>query len=115
MRTLDKDGYALPPVYQETVPTTENKTGLWRFLTPIRREKISPCRKSCPLENNIPRWINEVKEGNWGKAWSVMKNTIPFRLLQAMFVIGFAKMNAAGVLDEAVHIGEMEKNRSLAS
>ncbi len=114
MRFPDKDRLALPPVFQETIPTTENKTGLWRFLTPVRKEKISSCRKSCPLENNIPGWMNKVREGDWEGAWSVMKEYNPFPAITGYTCYRFCEDKCSrGFWDEAVAIGEVEKSIGL--
>ncbi|MGI6327627.1 MAG: hypothetical protein ACOX1I_01485 [Dethiobacteria bacterium] len=47
MQYCSKNGESYP-VFVETVPTPVNKTGSWRFLSPVRKEKISPCRVSLP-------------------------------------------------------------------
>lgn len=37
--------------------------------------KIKPCSKGCPLENNIPEFIQELKEGRIEKAYQILSKT----------------------------------------
>ena len=37
--------------------------------------KTKPCSKGCPLENNIPEFIKEVKEGNIKEAYQILSKT----------------------------------------
>ena len=37
--------------------------------------KTRPCTKGCPLENNIPEFIQEVKQGNIEKAYQILSKT----------------------------------------
>lgn len=37
--------------------------------------KAKPCTKGCPLENNIPEFIQELKEGNIEKAYQILSKT----------------------------------------
>jgi formate dehydrogenase (NADP+) beta subunit len=107
-----KRGYS--PVSVETVPTPVNKTGLWRFLTPVRKEKVSPCRAACPLENGIPHWMKKVKEGNWQDAWQIMSQYNPFPAITGSACYRFCMEKCSrGSLDEAIDIGGIEKEIGL--
>lgn len=35
--------------------------------------KVPQCRKGCPIGNEIPDWINELKKGNMGNAISIIR------------------------------------------
>lgn len=37
--------------------------------------KTKPCTKGCPLENNIPEFIQQVKEGNIKEAYQILSKT----------------------------------------
>ncbi|MDO9535126.1 MAG: FAD-dependent oxidoreductase [Bacillota bacterium] len=103
-----------PPISVETVSTRVNKTGLWRFLTPVRKEKISPCRSHCPLESGIPRWMNKVKEGNWEEAWQIMREYNPFPAIIGYVCYQFCVEKCSRALyDEPIAIGEVEKEIGL--
>ncbi|RJX27068.1 MAG: FAD-dependent oxidoreductase [Dethiobacter sp.] len=110
MPSSGKNKYSQPPAYLETVPTLVNKTGLWRFLTPVRREKVSPCRMLCPLENGIPRWMNKAREGDWEGAWHIMKEYNPFPAITGYTCYRFCQEKCSrSSLDDAVAISEVEK------
>jgi|LSQX01.2.fsa_nt_gb NADPH-dependent glutamate synthase beta subunit-like oxidoreductase len=102
------------PVFVETVPTPVNKTGSWRFLTPVRKEKISPCRVLCPLENEIPRWMKEVKVGKWQEAWKIVRRYNPFPAITGYTCYGYCMEECSrALLDEAVAIRQVEKEIGL--
>ena len=114
MWNANEKKYFSEPISVETVSTRVNKTGLWRFLTPIRKEKVSPCRSLCPLENGIPRWMNEVKEGNWEEAWNIMREYNPFPAIIGYTCYQFCLEKCSRALyDEAIAIGEVEKKIGL--
>lgn len=54
-----------------------NKTGSWRYLRPVYREKLAPCRKGCPLGTDIPRVISLIKEEKFKEAWELIVETNP--------------------------------------
>lgn len=65
-------------VSREAMPSLANKTGDWRLLTPLRREGLSPCRERCPLEGEIPLWLEAVKGERWADAWEITRRVNPF-------------------------------------
>jgi NADPH-dependent glutamate synthase beta subunit-like oxidoreductase/ferredoxin len=113
MQNCSKNGQG-SPVFVETVPTSVNKTGSWRFLTPVRKEKKSPCRVLCPLENEIPRWMKEVKAGNWQNAWKIVRRYNPFPAITGYTCYGYCMEKCSrALLDEAIAIGQVEKEIGL--
>ena len=54
-----------------------NKTGSWRYLRPIYREKLAPCRKGCPLGTDIPRVISLINQKEFEQAWELVVETNP--------------------------------------
>ena len=109
MQLLGKSPFPLSPVI-ETVPTLVNKTGSWRFLTPVRKEKISPCRALCPLESAVPLWMEKIKKGNWEQAWQVMEKFNPFPALTGYACYQFCCSGCSrGEWDEPVAIRQIEK------
>ena len=56
------------------VSTETQKTGLWGSLKPMYEEGVGPCREACPLANDIPLFISQLKNGELEKA----KETILF-------------------------------------
>lgn len=105
----EKNIFPLSPAI-ETIPTLVNKTGLWRFLTPVRKEKLSPCRALCPLESGIPLWMEKVKNGDWGQAWQIMEQYNPFPALTGYACYQFCRSKCSrGEWDEPVAIRDVEK------
>lgn len=91
-------------------PTLVNKTGLWKFLAPVRKEKISPCRAACPLENGIPPWMEKVKAGDFAGAWRIMEKYNPFPAITGYVCYRFCQEECnRGLFDEAIAIGDVEK------
>ena len=35
--------------------------------------KVPQCQKGCPISNDIPEWIHELKKGNLGNAISIIR------------------------------------------
>lgn len=64
--------------YIGDLPHTFNKTGNWRFIHPLREEKTAPCQFNCPLKNDIPHWLNKIREGDWAGAWEELGQYNPF-------------------------------------
>jgi len=55
-----------------------NRTGSWRFLTPILQDKISPCRDACPAGIDISGFISEVGCKDYERAWQIIVEENPF-------------------------------------
>lgn len=110
MQFASKSGWPRPGVLPETVPTPINKTGSWRFLTPVFRENNAPCRLACPLESGIARWLNKVRQGDLQGAWQVMQAYNPFPAITGQVCYRFCEEKChRSVWDEAVAIREVEK------
>ncbi len=93
-----------------TEPTLVNQTGLWRFLTPVREEKLAPCRQNCPLGSGVSRWIEKVREKDWAGAWEIMEQYNPFPALTGYACYRYCQDECnRRYYDEAIDIGEIEK------
>ena len=74
--------------------------------------KVPQCQKGCPISNDIPDWIHELKKGNLGNAISIIraKSNLPAVCGR---VCGHEKQcEGACVLGkkgEAIHIGKLER------
>ena len=61
------------PVMPTTLDTMAwNKTGAWRFLTPVARNKIPPCRQGCPAGTPVPDFINALKQNGENGALEII-------------------------------------------
>lgn len=93
-----------------TEPSSANKTGEWRFLTPERHSRLSPCRQGCLLDGEAPRWLEAVKKEKWQEAWEIMKAYNPFPALTGYVCFHPCTENCnRGQLDQEVDIRAVEK------
>jgi NADPH-dependent glutamate synthase beta subunit-like oxidoreductase/Pyruvate/2-oxoacid:ferredoxin oxidoreductase delta subunit len=91
-------------------PSLANKTGEWRFMTPERGSKISPCRQSCLLEGEIPVWLDAVKNEDWANAWQIMSRYNPFPALTGHVCFHPCTDSCnRGQLDQEIDIPGVEK------
>ena len=58
--------------------TRNNKTGDWRFVRPVYRDKTAPCRVACPAGEDIPRIEMLAARGQFQEAWDVIMQENPF-------------------------------------
>lgn len=97
-----------------SIPTLINKTGDWRFLTPVRREKTAPCSAACPLHNGIAQWLEKVRGGDMAGAWQILSRYNPFPVLTGYVCYHFCEDHCSrGQYDEAIAVGELEKQIGL--
>ncbi|MDA8235314.1 MAG: NAD(P)-binding protein [Clostridia bacterium] len=54
-------------------------TGTWRSAMPIYQKRKSPCQDICPVNGEIPTWLQNLKSENLEEAWLeiVAKNPFP--------------------------------------
>ncbi len=110
MHISSENRFSVPVLTFDTVPTLVNKTGQWRFLTPVRQEKISPCRAACPLNIGIPYWVNKLKEEDWEGAWGIMRQYNPFPAVTGHVCYRYCQEECnRGFLDEEVSVAQLEK------
>jgi len=58
--------------------TRNNKTGDWRFVRPVYRDKTAPCSVACPAGEDIPRIEMLAARGHFQEAWDVIMQENPF-------------------------------------
>ena len=68
----------LIPTTWTTLWSDENNTGTWRTATPVYENRRSPCHMACPVNGEIPNWIEELRKGEFHKAWSALMENNPF-------------------------------------
>lgn len=71
-----KERLPLISISRETSLT--NKTGSWRTQKPEYQRGISPCQNSCLSGQDIPCWMNLVKNGNLEMAYREILKSNPF-------------------------------------
>ncbi|MBF0120252.1 MAG: FAD-dependent oxidoreductase [Desulfobacterales bacterium] len=65
-------------ISRSNISTEINKTGSWRFLTPIYQLKSSPCTEKCPLSQDISRIEMLVSKGKFKEAIDLILLENPF-------------------------------------
>ena len=73
--------------------------------------KIKPCKSGCPLQNNIPDFINLVKEEKYEEAFNVLKDTTIFESICGRICPQKSQCEGScirGLKGDTVHIGELE-------
>ena len=91
-------------------PGTAAKTGDWRFLTPRRVYRPSPCRLACPLDSEIPAWLEAVKRERFDEAWRILRRSNPFPAITGSVCFHPCMESCnRGELDEGIAIREVER------
>jgi len=54
-----------------------NRTGSWRYVRPVYRDKIPPCNEGCPAGENIERYMVYAAQGRFREAWETIKQENP--------------------------------------
>ena len=73
--------------------------------------KTKPCQSGCPLQNNIPGFINCIKEENYEKAFKMLSTTTIFEPICGRICPHELQCQGCcvrGIKGESVHIGELE-------
>jgi NADPH-dependent glutamate synthase beta subunit-like oxidoreductase/NAD-dependent dihydropyrimidine dehydrogenase PreA subunit len=102
-----------PAVYKYSrgaQPGTAARTGDWRFLTPNRVYRPSPCRLDCPLGSEIPAWLEAVKRERFDEAWRILRRSNPFPAITGSVCFHPCTGNCnRGQLDESIAIRDVER------
>ena len=54
-----------------------NRTGSWRYMRPVYRDKIPPCNEGCPAGENIERYMVYAAQGRFREAWETIRQENP--------------------------------------
>lgn len=55
-----------------------NRTGSWRYMRPVYRDKIPPCNEGCPAGEDIERYMVYASQGRFREAWETIREENPF-------------------------------------
>ena len=88
----------------------ENKTGSWRFATPVFIERASPCNQQCPAGEDIAGYMCLASQGRFEDAWRLIMKENPFPAVMGRVCYHSCetKCNRAEH-DEAVSINMVER------
>lgn len=65
--TLDL-AHGVPPVSVSQTSTRVNKTGSWKYIRPLYRDRVAPCNQGCPVGIDIEGYMNLLREGRVDEA-----------------------------------------------
>lgn len=68
----------MPPMPASIASTLYNKTGSWRYMRPVYRERTPPCNDACPAGEDIVAWLGLVADRRFAEAWEVLRQENPF-------------------------------------
>lgn len=68
----------MPDVAMSLGTTLYNKTGSWRYLRPLYRNRTAPCHAACPAGEDIAWHLRRVKEGHYEAALNRILEENPF-------------------------------------
>jgi NADPH-dependent glutamate synthase beta subunit-like oxidoreductase/Pyruvate/2-oxoacid:ferredoxin oxidoreductase delta subunit len=69
----------VPPVAISQTSTLATKTGAWKYIRPVYRDRVAPCNAGCPVGIDIEAYMNLLREGRWEEARDVLllENPLP--------------------------------------
>jgi 2-oxoacid:acceptor oxidoreductase delta subunit (pyruvate/2-ketoisovalerate family) len=62
-RPITDLAHGVPPVAVSSTSTRVNKTGSWKYIRPVYRDRVAPCNQGCPVGIDIEGYMNLVREG----------------------------------------------------
>lgn len=68
----------MPPMPVSLGSTLVSKTGSWRYIRPIYRDKTPPCNAACPAGEDIVHYLQHIRDGDDETAWRVLTQENPF-------------------------------------
>ena len=61
-----------------TTSSLINKTGSWRFASPVFVHRASPCNEQCPADEDIAGYMYLAAQGRFEDAWRLIMKENPF-------------------------------------
>jgi len=90
--------------------TLDNKTGSWRNIRPVIREKAAPCIKACPISNRIPHYFESLLDNELEKAAEILLETNPLPSVTGRACIRPCEVGCnRRRFDEAISIARIER------
>lgn len=86
------------------------KTGSWRYMRPVRKEKIAPCSDACPAGVRVPEYMELVNQGKLREAWELILENNPMPAVTGRVCYSSCeKACSRGPFDEPVAIQSVER------
>jgi len=75
--TVFKNETQMPPLPVSVASTLYNKTGTWRYIRPVYRDKTPPCAEACPAGEDIEGYMYLVAREKFKQAWELIMEENP--------------------------------------
>ena len=99
-----------PEIPISTATTRHNKTGSWRNMRPLIKDKAAPCIKACPTNTLIPKYFNFFIDGNIKEAGRILTLHNPFPSITGRVCPAFCQTACnRRKFDERISIREIER------
>jgi len=69
--------HGVPPMPVSTTSTRVNRTGSWKYIRPIYRDKVAPCNQGCPVGIDIEGYMNLLRESRFDEARDLLLRENP--------------------------------------
>ena len=69
--------HGVPPLAVSMTSTLVNKTGSWKYIRPVYRDRVAPCLESCPVGIDIEGYMNLLREGRVDDAVNLLLRENP--------------------------------------
>lgn len=75
-----------------------------------RREALLPCKFSCPLEIDVPRYVRLIGEGKYDEAYAVVRESLPLPSVCSYICLSFCEEECRrGEVNEPIGIRELKR------
>ncbi len=100
----------IPPISISSTTTLENRTGSWKYIRPVYRDRVAPCNEGCPVGIDIEGYMNLLREGHADAACDLLlrENPLPATTGRVCYHPCEVACNR-GHLDGAVSIRAVER------
>jgi len=103
--------HGVPPVAMSRISTRVNKTGSWKYIRPIYRDRVAPCNEACPVGIDIEGYMNLLRQDRVEEARELLlrENPLPGITGRVCYRPCESSCNRAQ-LDGAVSIRSVERS-----
>lgn len=102
--------HGVPPISVSQSSTRVNKTGSWKYIRPVYRDRVAPCNQGCPVGIDIEGYMNLLREGRTEEARALVlrENPLPATTGRVCYHPCESSCNRAS-FDQSVSIHAVER------
>ncbi|MCO6476961.1 MAG: 2-oxoacid:acceptor oxidoreductase family protein [Phaeodactylibacter sp.] len=91
-------------------PSSKNKTGNWRLITPSYSDRPAPCNSNCPAGTDVRGFVRLTSEQKFDEALELISRHNPFPSICGRVCPNFCEQNCnRNELDRGLNIGAIER------